>query len=424
MIYLVLYIFFILFFLKDYHKAVIIYAPLRMFLHSGICLKFESPNITLDFACCIIFLILFLLKNKRSFPKTLLRGYIALFVSYFIAIFASTYSLLQVAPRMIGQAITLFYSFIFLCELKKMEDVKLFHKAFYVCILVMVTYGLFEYVTQINPVIDFEKTFIPEDDNGKIYFSGERYGSVRCQSMMAISISYGALCVIWLCVAMSFRKIYKEIVPSFFLPFFWGLILIATFSTGSKSPFIFLVTYLVSFFFMVSGYVRIKAALLLGVLLFIFVFQNFISDFILQITDSSQTTTAGSDIPMRIMQVTAAANLLDQYGWLFGLGARGVMKANTLAAEELLGAESIWLQLLLEYGIVGCFTYVYMLYSVNKYKKEVIGKRGYTIPLVLIISWVVLNTVTSLPGIDLTFFLCIIYAAIMEKRYKIKEFAL
>ena len=288
----------------------------------------------------------------------------------------------------------------------------------------MVTYGLFEYVTQKNPVIDFEKTFIPEDDNGKIYFSGERYGSVRCQSMMAISISYGAICVIWLCVAMSFRKIYKEIIPSSFLFPFWGLILIATFSTGSKSPFIFLVTYLVSFFFMVSGYIRIKVSLLLGVILFLFVFQSFISDFILQITDSSQTTTAGSDIPMRIMQVSAAANLLDQYGWLFGLGARGVMKANTLAAEELLGAESIWLQLLLEYGIVGCFTYVYMLYSVNKYKKEVIGKRGYTIPLVLIISWVILNTVTSLPGIDLTLFLCIIYAAIMEKRYEIKEFAL
>ncbi len=113
------YIFLGIFFLAliDYHRTVLAYASLRMFFHPGVCLRYDSPAIQLDFACCVLFFVLYFFRKNKHFPKQLKFAYGILLVSYIAAMLASTYPLTQAIPPMIGRIVILAFSFIFLSNL-------------------------------------------------------------------------------------------------------------------------------------------------------------------------------------------------------------------------------------------------------------------------------------------------------------------
>lgn len=416
-LYLIIFLFIVFFSLKDFHRAVLIYAPLRMFLHSGICLRYESPIISLDFACCTIFFIFFLYKKKDlSKFAGILGAYIFLIIAYVIAIFTSAFTIAQSSPSMIGKIVLLVYSLIFLSELKDRSSTNLFNVAYTIMMVVMVAFGLMEYIIQENPVITYEQAMFPEDLKNLIYQTSIRMDSIRCQSFTAISIVYGTYCALWIGMAILCQKQYKTLFNVYFVYIFVALCAIGMFSSGSKSPFIFIVTFFGLYLLVAKGNKSIKIGIVtLVISLFVF-FQEFLFDFYIQIVDSSNSSTAGSDIPMRLMQVKAVEGLLDEHSWLFGLGAKGVMNAQKLN-PSVLGAESIWLQIILEQGLLGCAAYLYMMTQICRYAKNILGKLKSNNIKIFILSWIALNTVTSLPGLDITFILCLCFSYIEHERH-------
>ena len=279
---------------------------------------------------------------------------------------------------------------------------------------IMVGYGMLEYVIQENPIIDYQKAMSPNGMEGMVFGDGhERLGSIRCQSLSAISISYGAYCILWICFAIIYSKYYERLITPTIMYSFIVLCIIGAFSSGSKSPFILLISFLGLYVIMAKGHKLFKTVIISSVFIIVVVFSAFLEDFYMMIVDSSQSSTAGSDIPMRLMQVAAVGDLLDKHSWLFGLGARGVMKAQILN-PAVLGAESVWLQLGLEQGLLGCVAYIVMMVSLALYGRMNMSDNQFRILIVFIISWVLLNTVTSLPGIDLSFFLCLCFVFIKE----------
>lgn len=411
-LYSIIFLLITFFAIKDFHKTVLIYAPLRMFLHTGICLRYESPIIQVDFACCVVFFVIFLCKKKNLSRFTgVLGAYKFLIVAYIIAIFASTYTIVQSTPYMIGRIVTLVYSLVFLSELKDTKSTNLFHVAYTIMMVVMVGFGLIEYAIQENPVMIYERTMFPEDLKNLIFETNIRMESIRCQSFTAISIVYGTYCALWIGMAILCEKQYKTLFKAHFVYIFMVLCAIGMFSSGSKSPFIFFISFLGLYLFMANGNKYIKISIVvLTISCFIFL-SEYLFDFYMQIVDSSKSSTAGSDIPMRLMQVNAVGDLLDDHSWLFGLGAKGVMKAQQLNSF-VLGAESIWLQIVLEQGLLGCAAYLYMMVQIYEYAKKRLGTDQSRNIKIFIISWIALNTVTSLPGLDISFFLCLCFAYI------------
>ena len=400
----------------DYHRTVLAYASIRMFFHPGVCLKYDSPAIQLDFACCVLFFVLYFFHKKVHVPKQLKLAYSVLLLSYIAAIFASTFPLTQAIPPMMGRITLLTFSFIFLSNLDNIRDIRLFHNFLFISISIMIGYGMFEYVIQENPVIDYQKSMAPNGMEGMVYGDGhERLGSIRCQSLSAISISYGSYCIIWLCYALMHYSYYVRTYKQQTILVLTILCVIGAYSSGSKSPFIMLLSYIGLYLIMAKGHKLLKF-LILSIIFIVFIVGGpFIYDFYMMIVDSSQSSTAGSDIPMRLMQFAATGNLLDSHSWLFGLGARGVMKAQLLN-PAVLGAESIWLQIVLEQGLLGCLAYIIMMYSILRYGKKYMKRDRLIILRIYVISWIFLNTVTSLPGIDLSFFLCLCYAYIAKEK--------
>lgn len=401
--------------LINYHRTILAYASIRMFFHPGICLRYDSPAIQLDFACCVLFLCLYFFHKKGTFPKQLQIAYFVLLCSYIVSVLSSTYSFSQAAPPMIGKITLLLYSYLFFVNLKDLKDIRFFHIVFFLCMALMIGYGMFEYIIQENPVFNYQKDISPTGMEGMVYNDGnERLGSIRCQSFSAISISYGTYCIMWMCFVLIHYRYYKKLMNYPVVVLIAIFCIVGAFSSGSKSPFIFLLSYLCFYVLMAKGNKRFKILIISFTLTVGVIGSTFLYDFYLMIVDSSRSSTAGSDIPMRLMQMDAVGKLLDSHSWLCGLGARGVMKAQLLNSS-VLGAESIWLQLVLEQGLLGCFAYIYMIYSIIKYSKKNISRDRFALLYVFIISWVLINTVTSLPGIDLSFFLCLSYVYILKE---------
>ena len=413
-VYIFLGIFF--FALIDYHRTVLAYASLRMFFHPGVCLRYDSPAIQLDFACCVLFFVLYFFRKNKHFPKQLKFAYGILLVSYIAAMLASTYPLTQAIPPMIGRIVLLAFSFIFLSNLSVISDIRFFHTIFFISISIMLGYGMFEYIIQENPVIDYQKAMAPNGMEGMVYGDGgERLGSIRCQSLSAISISYGSYCIIWLCYALINYGYYARYYRKSILFCLMLLSIIGAFSSGSKSPFIMLLSFIGLYLLIAKGHKLQKLFIVSFIVVLFAIAGAFLFDFYLMIVDSSQSSTLGSDIPMRLMQFAATGNLLDSHNWLFGLGARGVMEAQLLN-PAVLGAESVWLQLVLEQGLLGCLAYIIMIYSILQYGKGNMNPERFAMLKIFVISWILLNTVTSLPGIDLSFFICLCFAYIVKDK--------
>lgn len=419
-LYIVIFILIVLFTFKDYHRTVLFYAPLRMIIHPGICLRYESPILQLDFACCFLFTVFSFFSGGHNKDKVLLRLYFIFFISFVIAIFSSYFDVFQAAPSMIGKIFILYYSYLFYKELKRIGDIKFFSITYFVLMVIMIGYGLYEYVLQSNPVMDFESSMFPEELKNLIYATSIRLESIRCQSFTNISITYGSLCVIWLSFLFLFRSVNKSFIPLILWILLFALILFSTFTSGSKSPFIFFICFFGAYiFFSKENYFFRLVVIIISVVL-LFVFNSYFYDFYLQIVDSSKSSTAGSDIPMRLMQVDAASKVLDAHSWLFGLGAKGVYQAQLLN-PLVLGAESIWLQLLLEQGIIGCLAYILFFVCFILYAKRSMDTDSLLLLKIFVFSWIVLNTVSSLPGLDLSFFLCLCFVFIKANHFaKIK----
>lgn len=417
--YIVIFLLICIFALWDYHKTILIYPPLRIFLHTGVCLSYTAPIIQVDFACCVVFLMLSLIKRARKPLSTSLRiGYTLMFISFFIAIFTSSYSFIQAVPPMFGRFVMLSYSILFFRELKDSNSVQTFYRANFVLMWLLIIYGLFEFLTNENPIMDYERDMFPDDLNGLIYSLGDRMGHRRCQSFTAIAISYGVFCALWgVFVLMTFKEMKKTFPPSLLIVSFLFAML-GVYTSGSKSPFIFVSLFLVLYIITFRSS-KLKVYAIFAFVISFILASPFIYNQYLMVMDSSLVGEDGSDLPMRIMQFSAAGNLLDSNSWIFGLGAKGVMRGHELDAD-LLGSESIWLQVILEQGLIGVCSYIIIHICLYIHSKHQLNSNDYRTMAVFIISWIVLNSVTSLPGIDISYFFCFCYAYIILKQSQIK----
>lgn len=127
-------------------------------------------------------------------------------------------------------------------------------------------------------------------------------------------------------------------------------------------------------------------------------FKNIISLF--DISVSSEVR--GSSIEMRAIQFTTTFNIMLKSPFI-GLGVKSL--DNMLGIKGLFGAESIWMYLLIERGLFGVISYFYLILSILKIG---MGNIRHFI-WAMTIAWLTLESITSTPGIEMSFFLIIIF---------------
>lgn len=404
--------------LIDTHKAIIYFAPVSIMCQPYMCLRYESPAIALLFLSEFTLILLFLvkgggkrvIKNKPEFPFR--NAILAIFITYAIGIVVSPLSLGVTIPYVLSNVVAYIFIAVFFYELKTEKDLTRSLKGLLLVGCILCGYAIIEYLTQSNVFIERLFSELPIE-KGWVYYSNEiRFGSIRCQSLMAICISWGGLCSLFLAMVLYFNKTqYSQLGSLTFIAV--TVILIAlNFFSGTRSSLVFLALVLVGWLLSYWKKPLIQLFFLLAVIIIVFITGDAIfNEVINSFTENSDVS--GSSALQRQVQFATAFNVISSSP-LWGLGIKGVAAAQDIDFD-VLGAESIWLQQLINYGLIGVGVQLFVYYTAIKelLKESFSDKKALVVCIVL--GWVSFCTMTSSPGLNEAYFL-IIMTMILKAR--------
>lgn len=408
-----LFLIFVFFFLRRKHETIIAYGMMSILFQPYMCIKYNAPALSIKFLMDF-FVVLMAFKNKSIGFKTFpFRGiFIILFLSWIFAIFISPLDTLSLIPGVFQRILSFLVIVVVFTEVKYSNDVNLMIKFFLITCFILISVGIMEFASQKNVFLDYVYNNVPFDAlNGKLYHSLDgfvRFGGIRCQSLFAISISWGGFCCLLLGIFIILREKIKNSIGNIT---YWGLFILAiicTITSGTRSCFVFLVIVLFPFIFLDKSNRRYRffyiAALVIALMLF--------SDKVTELLDSfsSKTDVSGSNAEMRQNQLLSVIKTLGG-SLIWGFGFKGysvAIKAN----DDILGAESIWLQLLLQGGIIAVVIQLFLYIYIIKYFVKFIPSNKRIISMFFLTGWIIFVSMTSSPGLDDDYFILLILMVI------------
>lgn len=398
--------------LVNYHKTVLIYGAVSIFVQPYMCLVY-SPALTCDFAASMMIIGMYFLKGKNrtnAKPFILRREFILIALLCLISGFVSSNGFIANFPNIIVSITQLLAVVVFFKELNSLNDIDITVKWLLLGFTIWAVYGVIEFAIQSNPFYDYYADSIaPELLKGKLFPSDLRMGGWRTQTVMSICISWGGACAIMAGFMFLMRDYLYKTKPMLFW-FIAGLVLFGVVSSVSKSAILAVVAMLLPYIF-VKGEKKFKIVFTIAAIAFVFLFKDSLMALVnsaIGVEDSNVDFGSSSNAAMRVDQLNAVLNVLQEHP-LFGLGAKGYDVAFS-SNHEILGAESIWLQTLINYGFVGVVIWT-MLYI----KLAKISVRSYTnkfCALMFVVGWVLFRTASSSPGleeVDFIYFIIVLY---------------
>ncbi len=394
--------------LYDFKKAFIFYAAIKMFALGAMCLKYTPPALSMETFLNFYFLFAFacngyLNKYKRIYERFPLKNY---FVFQLISIVASALvTMIPVSSFLTGLIMGLvedfIYPLLFFAMLRRDKSIiPMFIKYSMVLFLFAAILGIYEFFTSNNVFYNYLTANVPEELlAGKIYHSDERLGLARISSIFVSpnNMIYGAfISVLAYAYNCYSRKKIKHALSFTFLTI--TIILMA----NSRTVLFSSICIVAPIFFKID---RTFKNLLIGIVIAFFAYP-FISKYSLNITsvisESQKTQIGGSSVKMRQEQLTASWKLFKQSP-IVGNGYQSIKYFTSGKSGFwrglLRGTESIWFKLLIERGLLGIIAYLYMFYLMA-IKFNVLRN---TIMLCYLGGYLIANTMSSLPGFNMSF---------------------
>lgn len=270
--------------------------------------------------------------------------------------------------------------------------------------VIVIIYGFIELIVGRNPITDFFFSTGIYTDSAGIINNDMRYGFRRINSLFPVHISLGAFSLMVSYILMHITNIMAS--NTMRLGIVLGLVMCALF-TGSRAIILSMVICLFSLVNVKkTNYFKI---MILGMGVF-FLFGSVLQNIYDSIIDTN--VVSGSNSDMRVSQFDIGLYYL-YMSPLFGNGLNYTWEVALPNNSELLGAESVWLPLMIEQGIMGCLAWLtYHLFICY----EAIKKKLYFL-IFLILAVVLLYTMTSVPGVNI-YFVMLIYLIIIHSNKK------
>lgn len=411
-VYYFLLILFIFHLTINFKRTLLLYLPIRIALHQGIILWPANPTIMFDSVACFMIIITYLLNRKQinasvkfpfGFPLFLYA--FSEFCSSFLA--STSGSILNFLQSIVVGVLFLYVIWYYIDSKK---DLAFVVKGYSIMFTIAILLSIFEQITHFNPLIRLESLLLPASaPRGLIWESSQvRFGGLfRAQAFMSISISYGAYCLlfflfyIFLVYYYPIYNYYKKIKNRIFII---GLV-VGTFLSGSKSPILSLI---IGFIPYLKTKWILNFKILIGAIFIAAISKPLIDKIYADIytaltVDNYYEYQGGSSLAMRMMQLEVSLREFEKAP-IIGNGTKYLAKAESYYGNELLGAESIWFELLIEKGLLGIASFIILLIY-PLFVKGIIHKKRY-VPLIL--GWLTINTMTTIPGIGNTFYYTLI----------------
>lgn len=245
-------------------------------------------------------------------------------------------------------------------------------------------YSLFETITRTNPYINFVYSLNAYTENTLI--TEIRFGLKRSQGLFDVHVTNG-------CVALSmfmilfYAKANNMIKSTKFIQIVLLLLICTVFFTGARSAILALFVALPSF--LDKKYLRAKYIVPLLVVLILFTGTEYFSE-IYYATVNSNDAQMGSSEDMRNNQFALAMFFMEK-SIVFGNGI-GFVGEVANYSDEILGAESLWLPIMIERGVFGIVCYIILfIFSLGYFYKI----KQYRLCFFILSFWV-FNSLTSI----------------------------
>lgn len=406
-IFLVLTLSLLIFFACRKHKFILFYAPFSIVLQPWMCIRYSAPALSVSFAINFVLTIFLLLKRKKSIKNNPFYSVIALmFLGNIIGLLSSG-DIGSSFPAFVQSTCSFAPLLLLYGEIRTGNDLKIVVKTFIWTAVVLLAYGFTEFITQKNPLLSYIITQVSEDNLfGKVYFYENgpiRFGSIRCQSLMAISIAWGGLCVMFFYVVVSIKDRIKQFFSNKVFYLMALLSLVGLFSTGSRSPYVFFVIVFLPFFVKKISW-RGKVFCLISATVMLVVGHSVVDDVINSF--SSKSDVSGSSLEMRINQLSLILTAMKD-NFIFGLGNKGLSSILKMY-PNVYGAESIWFHTFISAGICGVLLLVLQYYltfrvMMKKFQRTCVTEMGF-----FLFGWITFATITTSPGLSYVYFLTLL----------------
>ena len=419
---------------RDFKRTFIIWMPFQMLFNAQVALKYSSPAMSLNLGVALILFCLYFFryKGKKNIISndTFILGSttIAYATSYFLSFITS------IAPISAGLNATLKFflmtfglMYVFQKLITTKEDISLFIRAGIIVVFLIVGLAIFESVFQDNPVLNYVYNNSPHDETtrGRMWYTppsirgtmSMRFGMVRAYSFFGIPIEFGCACafLFFLFMILHRQGFYKKMnIKKQILHISIILSFIGVFLANSKTAYVGIV-FLLFGIFKVKHLINIKIilpAIICGATFFYF-FPEYILNFTSLFDEDVAEEGGGSTVAGREIQFAAALRMFEMSP-IFGNGPGSISILRQIGSNsDILGAESSWMQILPERGIIGAITYLFFYISTFKYCNRYIPAK---IIGNLLLSLFVMETATGI--ISAVYFMPTII--IIYKLYKFK----
>lgn len=378
----IIFVLMLVFSLYDIKKAIIIWMPLRLLFNPQIAIRYASPGMSLDIAVSIWLVLLYFIKyhragNEQFFYKRnswIIPISVAFFISYAVSLLFSPNLNVSVFTAII-KTFVMFFGIVYIFQrvLKTDQDIKLFLQTTFVVILLITLLGIYQIIMNDNPFLDYVYMNSPHDETtkGRMFYTPPwivdetqlRYGMIRCCSFFSFHVPFGVACVILLFFIGFLWK--NKVYPKYEKTVIICIVLLCVGFVISNSKQAYVGAAVILFcFFKAKEIFSYHLFLLIIVLIGIWylmpeLFNNYLSLF----DDKLAEEGGGSTVALRESQYNIALEMFSMNP-LFGNGPNSleVLRGIKDRYTGILGAESIFLLILPERGLLGVFCYVYMYY--------------------------------------------------------------
>lgn len=357
MLSLLIFFFFLVNILRDYHKWVIIVLSLCPFLMQF--LLWQQNLLTYLY---LIIILLFPIKckgithNLKHFPLKWACIFIAfsLFAANYFAPPANKHTPATICS--IVENTLILYIFYCLYKQRPEKVFKTFIHTSFIFGLITCVYCLFEGILHINPYIDFMNNIGVYDSNN---YTEVRHGIKRVQAFYSIYTSIAGLALYLIPLFISYVKSKRNIWKINYILYIFLLFTMLFFS-GMRTGIVCIAICLLTF---VNKQIFTLKNILICILLYLCIslaFHDYINSFLDSMIHTDQVD--GSTESGREKQWTIAfLSFVESPIWGHGYGYTFTDLINIY--PQIKGADSLWIILMIEQGIIGVISYIIFFIS-------------------------------------------------------------
>lgn len=344
----------------DFKKGIILAAMSLQFV-SYLGTGFDGIKI-FSIVCACAIPLFFYKKTELSvvnYPFPLVISSIIFFISYTATLIHSHW---LHYPTIFANVVTIFiFPYIFWKCLKTSEDIMFAFNVFFYFMAFAVFWGFIELIFHNNIIFRLvESVFVLEDFT--IDASTIRYGMKRCNSFFSYFTTYGVACLMAFFLFFVKGRYGKGNAHN--ILFLSACCFIAALSTGSRAIIMGLFILLI-FLVFDSRFLKSKSGVVL--ILLVIILSPVVCTIIYQISDSiinsgESKYAGGSSKELRFEQWLACEQYFMQSPFL-GNGRMYIWEVVKPAHPIIYGAESIWFSILVDYGLLGAFAFLFLIIS-------------------------------------------------------------